>query len=122
LSISFEDGERLRAAGFLEWEIEKIAEGTLPDGSPQPPINLNSPVWQRVTESRRNWVDDKIARGWSEADINTNIMDYYVRSPKRTPFDFVKAEYKPVKKRDFWLEIRLRNQRKVKASLKGYFG
>lgn len=27
----------------------------------------------------------------------------------------------PIKKRDFWTEIRARNQRKVKATLKGYF-
>jgi hypothetical protein len=28
---------------------------------------------------------------------------------------------KPIKKRDFWTEIRARNRRKVKATLKGYF-
>jgi hypothetical protein len=28
---------------------------------------------------------------------------------------------KPIKKRDFWTEARARNQRKVKAILKGYF-
>jgi hypothetical protein len=28
---------------------------------------------------------------------------------------------KLIKKRDFWTEIRARNRRKVKATLKGYF-
>lgn len=121
MTISFEDGERLKAAGFLDWEVGKFAEAVLVDGQPQPNINLNSPVWQRVIESRRNWIDDQAARGSTSEEIATTIMDYYGRGAKRSPFDFLKAEYKPVKKRDFWTEIRLRNQRKVKASLKGYF-
>lgn len=120
MSLSFEDAGILRSAGFTEWEIAKLAEGTRPDGTPQDPVELNKPMWLKVLKSREEWIADKIERGWSAEQIEDNISSYYARSPKRSPFDFLKAEYKPVGKRDFWAEIRHRAQNKVKASLKGY--
>lgn len=117
-----DDAQRLLEAGFTEWEVQRIGEATLPDGKSQPAINLDSPVWQRVMESRREWIDRMISdRGWGAVEIADSIRKYYAVTPKRNPFDFLKAEYKPALKRDFWGAIRARNQRKVKATLKGYF-
>ena len=120
MALSFDDAKRLQEAGFLDFEIEKIAEAETVDGKEQPPVDLSSPVWQRVLESRASWMADKVAKNWSQEEIERNIMDYYARGAKRNPYDFLKAEYRPIKKRDFWVEIRARNQRKVKASLRGY--
>ena len=120
MTLSLEDGALLQAAGFTEWEIAKLAEAETIEGKTQPPVELGTSLWQRVLTSRRDWIDDKISRGWSRDEITENIADYYARSPKRNPFDFLKAEYKPRLKRDFYAEIRGRNQRKVKATLKEY--
>jgi hypothetical protein len=49
-------------------------------------------------------------------DLNISVAD------TGTSNNEVKSSMsKPIKKRDFWTEIRARNQRKVKAKLKGYF-
>ena len=121
MALSFDDAARLKEAGFLDYEIEKIAAAETVDGKGQPPVDLSSPVWQRTLESRRAWVDDKVNKGWSQEEIERNIMDYYARGARRNPWDFIKAEYKPIKKRDFWIEIRERNKRKIKATLRDYF-
>lgn len=117
MTISLEDGERLRLAGFLEYEIEQFAAAVDPEGKPQPAINLDTPVWQRVLKSRRDWIDDKVKRGWSDEDITESMMDYYRKSEKRTPWDFLKAEYRPPTRVDYRAAIRRRAREEI-AELK----
>ncbi len=113
MTISFEDAKRLEAAGFLEYEIAAFALAIDGEGKPQPPVILDSPVWLRVLASRREWVDDKIERGWTDEQITETLMDYYRRKEERTPWDFLKAEYRPPMKVDYTAAIRRRAQMEV---------
>lgn len=89
MSISYQDEERLRAAGFTEDEIEKIRDAVDANGNPQPPIDLSNDAWRFAMESRREWIADKRQKNWAEDEIEDEIRNYYRRSGKRTPFDFL---------------------------------
>jgi len=117
LTISFEDGERLRLAGFIPTEIEAFATAVTPEGLPQPAIDLEGDVWQRVMKSRRDWVNDKIERGWEDEEITNAIMDYYRRNEERSPWDFLRVEYRPPEKIDYKEAIR-RRARETTAELR----
>jgi len=92
MSLSGADAERLLAAGFMRREIEELANAKTSDGKDQPSIDLNNPTWQAAMESRRAWLDDKLTRNWTEEDIQREIMNYYERNSKRSPWDFIQAE------------------------------
>jgi len=110
MTISMEDYERLERAGFLEFEILGLANATDAAGNPQPPIDLGSPAWQVLLKSRKDWIDDKIERGWEKDEYTREIRAYYERDKKRTPFDWLKEEYKPKKKKADYLEARRRRE------------
>lgn len=120
MSLKTEDKTTLSNAGFLPYEIKIFDTAKAPDGTSQPVIDLRSPVWQRTIQSRREWTDDKEHRGWTQDEIEGAIMAYYQRHPKADPFAFLKAEYKPPAKRDFWDNVRAREQQKIQGTLKGY--
>lgn len=120
MSISGADADRLKQAGFLESEIQELAEAKTVKGEDQPPINLDSPAWQAVLESRREWWIDKVDRGWTEHEIVNELMNYYRRDKSRTPFDFLKAEYRPPKRVDYIEMIRKRHQGQIAGELEGY--
>jgi len=121
VSLSFDDAERLRAAGFVNWEIGRFSEAKTPDEKDQPPIDINTPIWGRVMESRRSWTDDKIVRGWAKDEIENAIMDYYRRNPEKDPWSFLKAEYKPPLKKDYYEAVRAREQRQINIELGKYY-
>ena len=108
MTLSFEDAERLRLAGFIEFELEEFSTATTPSGQPQPAIDLDGEVWQRVLESRRDWTTDKIVRGWTRDEIENVIMEYYLTKEGRSPWDFLKIEYRPPEKLDYKAAIRRR--------------
>ena len=120
MTISAADADRLRQAGFIESEIEGFANAVTADGKPQPPVNLDSPVWQRVLESRREWWIDKVERGWTEHEIISELQNYYKRDAKRNPFDFLRAEYRPPKKKDYMEIARKRATAQIAGDLEGY--
>jgi hypothetical protein len=120
LTISANDAARLRQAGFLESEIEGFANAVTSDGKPQPPVDLDSPVWQAVLESRREWWVDKIDRGWTEHEIINELQNYYRRDAKRNPWDFIRAEYKPPKRKDYMEIARARAASQISSELEGY--
>ena len=99
--LSYDDAERLKSAGYTEWEIEQFSEGRTPDGKDQPSIDLNNIVWQKAMASRRKWKDNLIADGWTEQQFVQSIYDQYNKDPKQSPWDFLKSEYKPPQKADF---------------------
>ena len=121
MSISQHDAIRLRQAGFLEHEIQELANAKTVDGKDQPPINLDAAAWQAVLKSRSEWWTDKVDRGWSEDEITNELSNYYKRDRKRTPFDFLRAEYKPPRKADYISIIRKRHEQEIKEELEGYF-
>jgi len=101
MSLSQADAKRLLTAGFLQHEIDELAGAKDAQGKDQPPIILERPVWQSVMKSRQDWWIDKVNRNWTEDDIHREIMGYYERNSQRSPWDFLKAEYKPPKKVDY---------------------
>lgn len=120
MTISLDDAERLLAAGFTQWEVEGFATAKDAKGQDQPLVNLDSPVWKAVIESRRDWRDDKIAKGWTPEEIENVIMEYYARDAERSPWDFLKAEYKALRKIDYIEALQRRKQRDIKATLGRY--
>ena len=118
MSLSETDAERLRLAGFLQHEIDELSEARTADGKGQPPIHLDSPAWQATMESRRRWLDDKLNRNWTEDDIQREIIGYYEKGSQRSPWDFLKAEYKPPKKIDYIDARRRRAQTQVRELYK----
>ena len=120
MTISTFDAQRLRESGFLEAEIMAIAEAKTAKGEDQPPVDLDSPIWQSVMESRRDWRVDKISRGWTEYEIVSELQNYYRRDSRRSPFDFLRAEYKPPQKKDYMEIVRKRAAAQIARELKGY--
>ena len=121
MSISQSDAERLMHAGFLPSEIRAIAEAKTANGGDQPPIDTSSPIWQAVMESRSKWWRDKLDREWKETDIIRELENYYKRDERRSPFDFIRAEYRPPTKRKDYLEIvRKRHAAQIMGELEGY--
>ena len=120
MTLSFEAAEQLRAAGFLDYEIEQYATAVDSESKPQPPIDISQPVWQRAMKSRRDWVEDKISRNWTEAEIREELMNYYRRGEKRSPWDFLRIEYRPPTRIDYREAIRRRAQARVAAVLGRY--
>lgn len=121
LALSYDDAEKLRRVGFTDYEINAFAEGKTPDGKDQPTINLSSEVWQRVMSSRGKWNADKIAKDWTVEERENAVMDYYVRSAERNPWDFLKAEYQPPLKKDYYEALRGQKKVEIQDSLGKYF-
>ncbi len=118
MSLSQSDAERLLSSGFLMHEIDEIANAKALDGSPQPPVDLNNPAWQATMKTRLEWWQDKIKRDWTAREIEREIMLYYEGDSKRSPFDFLKAEFsgaKPTYARLDYMEAR---RRKYEAQTK----
>lgn len=102
MTISSNDADRLRRAGFTEHELDLLANAKTPDGKDQPAIDVGSPAWQSTLKSRREWYDDKIAKGWKDQEIINEVFNYYAADKRRTPFDFLKIEYRPRKRVDYY--------------------
>lgn len=120
MTISAADALLLRQSGFTRYEIDEIANAKTTTGEDQPPINLRSPAWVATIKSRREWWIDKVERGWTEYEIENELMNYYNRDTNRTPFDFLRAEYKPPKKADYIEIARKRAAKQIKRELDGY--
>jgi hypothetical protein len=93
--------------GFTRREITELDNSKAPDGNPQPPIDLNSPVWQEALFTRQDLVG-KIAKQY-EFDFKKkitrpridNIINGYYSTSKSSIFDWLKIEYQPRKISDF---------------------
>lgn len=120
MTISQRDAERLHQAGFLVTEIEALSVAKMPDGKDQPPINLDSPAWQAVLQSRSSWRDRLVQKGWDEEGITNEIRDYYRKDDRRSPWDFLKAEYRPQKKVDYLEARRAQMAKQIEGELEGY--
>ena len=116
MTVSRNGWSRLRRAGFLDSEIIEFDQATDSTGNLQPQINLNTPVWQAAMKSRYDWIQDKVARGWTKQQIISMIRNYYAKSKTASPWDFLKAEYRPAKKTDFITALRRRTQKKLRKA------
>ena len=120
MTISVEDAKILRESGFLESEVLRFSESKTPEGVDQPPIDISTPVWQAMLRSRREWVEDKIAKGWDKGEVTSELRAYYKRDESRSPWDFLKAEYRPAKRVDYWGIVRKRKQGDIRTGLGEY--
>ena len=121
MSISDYDALVFKRNGFLDQEIKAIAEAKTTAGNPQPPIDIGSPVWKDVLWSRYEWWQDKLSRGWSQEEIENELMNYYARDEKRNPFDFLKKAYHPPRKIAYLEVIRKRHEAIIAAELGGKY-
>ena len=115
-----EDARRLLDAGFLQMEVEEFANAITPSGASQKPIDLDSPVWKRVLESRRSWVQSRIEENWTDVEIEKELLGYYKRDKKRTAWDFLKIEYRSPTKIDYIEAARMQKRNKIENSLGEY--
>jgi len=122
MSLSDYDALVFKRNGFLDYEIAQFAAGKTVKGADQPAIDISSPIWKSILFSRYEWTQDKISRGWSEKEIENEIMNYYARDKKRNPWDLLKAEYKPLKRVPYLEIIRNRHQKAIESEMPGYFG
>ena len=101
MTISVSDGKILKRAFFTDDEISDIANAVDPSGKPQPPVDINSPLWRGVILSRKSWHMRLVRRKWTGDRIRDEINRYYAKRKKGSVYDFLKAEYMPKKIVDF---------------------
>lgn len=105
---------RLRSAGFLNMEIREIfSAGNCPE-------LFGTEPFKAMLRSRRKWLRDMVRRGNSKGQIIDAIKKYYSKE-ERSPFDFLRKEYKPPLRVDFKTyreAARKRAQRQVKTLYK----
>lgn len=89
--------EFLLDAGFLPSEVRKFSRARTPDGGYQT-IDFSGATWQNTISSRRNWVRRRLDAGWTKDEIRRAILRYYKRRAGRTPYDFLRIEYKKPRK------------------------
>lgn len=116
--LTEENVNRLRMAGFYDFEIEDMAKDVQPEGAQSQP-DLDGPSWQSVMKTRSEWTIDKVDRGWLPYEIEEVIRRHYERNPESSIWSFLKAEYRPVKRVDY-LEARAKRERaKIEGGLHG---
>lgn len=120
MPISMEDERRLKDAGFLNFEIEQFAAAKSPSGKDQPFVSLDTPVWRRVMDSRRAWIQDKIEQNWTDSEIENELMGYYQRDKSRSPWDFIRVEYKPPTRVDYKSAVREQKKLEIEGTLGKY--
>jgi hypothetical protein len=118
MAITANDYDELRSSGFIDYEITDLANATKNQytGESQGFINLNTPVWQKVLRSRENLMNQRLDyymdQGYSPDEARrlyeNDIANYYRRSSKRSPWDFLKAEYQSPARIDYIKAARAR--------------
>lgn len=124
MSLSNKDAQRLRDAGFLNYEINHFSGAVTPGDVHQKGINLNNEVWQKAMASRRDWTRAQMGQGRTMAQIKANLINYYRKRgvKKRDPYDFIRAEYKnPGKLKDYIQALRRRAKDRIARGLKGTY-
>ncbi len=107
-SFSYTERKMLIAQGFTWDEIKALETAINPAGALQPLPDLSSPAWVAAIHRRHEFAD--MVRHEFIMDYNRRmprqvynhiINHWYLKNKKRTPFDWLKVEYKPKLKVDF---------------------
>jgi len=112
ISMGFVEAQQvLTSAGFLPKEIRELfsAHGVVD--------MLNSQPFKEMMRERRRWVKEMRHAGMSTRQIMDSIKEWYSRDEKRSPFEFLRREYKPplkVTRTEYREAIRRRANRQVK--------
>ena len=89
-----------RNAGFLVQEAKELTYGSKGVKIDARKV-FNSRPARRARINRQGWIRNLIDRGWTIKEIEREARTYYTRDTKRSPWDFIRAEYKPRLKKDF---------------------
>lgn len=83
-------------AGFLDFEAKKLAYG---DGSPdyKSKIIFNSIPARLARKSRIEWINSLKKQGFNGDQIKREILEYYAKGKERSPFEFIRSEYRDKK-------------------------
>ncbi len=108
--------------GFLPDEIKQFDAAKTPDDKQQD-LDFDSAPFQAMIESRRKWILNLKKRGWNNAQIIIQLKRYYALKSGRSPFDFLKLEYRPPKKlTDFVEATKVHIRSRVSRSLGRSYG
>ncbi len=103
-------------AGFLPEEAHELTYGS--KGVEFNPLKVyNSKPAIRARRARMEWIRSLRAQGWTFEEIEREARAYYTRDTKRSPWDFIRVEYKPKRKKDF-KEYREAARQRAKAEIK----
>lgn len=78
--------------GFLKFEAAELAQGDTTKKA------WGTAPWQEALDQRRADIARLAAQGWSSARIRAEILSWYDKGRKRSPWDFIRKEYQPRKK------------------------
>jgi hypothetical protein len=92
----------LYSEGFLPREIiefERAIGGDVRSGHRvKQEIAFNSKPFLAMRRSRRKYIANLRQVGWNDYEIRQKLNDYYRLGMGRSPFDYLKAEYRPARK------------------------
>lgn len=118
MTLSMKENKLLREVGFTAYEVDEFNKAVAVDGTPQI-IDLNSETWRNMMLSRKEWIMDMIDEGLDASEIEGLIDEYYQIDRERSPFDFVKREYKPPRALSDYQKARSNRARKQTDKLYG---
>lgn len=112
----------LRRAGFIPREINEFQWAVSENGKPYV-TDLESPVWRDVIRHRKEMIAKLEEQGYSKAEQRAGIERFYtLRGGKFSPFDWLKIEYRPLKRVNY-KEVQKRNvRRRINYRMKKIFG
>jgi hypothetical protein len=117
---------RIIKSGFLPFEAEEFltAKGGYHNNVESDIRKIvGSEPFKFMLKSRLDWIHDCQKIGWSGQKIGLALRDYYKLKSGRTPFDFLKIEYKPPQKlSDYAYGVQLRASTRIKRMSKTHFG
>lgn len=108
-----------RNAGFLSAEVRELVYG-----SKGVSVDAEAVFKSRSAATARfhrgDWIRSLRDRGWSNKEIIREARAYYIRDTKRSPWDFIRAEYKPRQRKDF-RDYRTAARARAKAKVKALY-
>ena len=105
-----------RVAGFLPFEARELTVGHGKEFDARKVFD--SIPAQEARAFRLKIINEQIKMGWTKKQIYENILDFYTRSKSASPWEHIRAEYKPRLKKDFQTYKTLANKRRIKAKAK----
>lgn len=120
MSLSKSDSRRLRDAGFIPEEIDRIGKAVTPGGVKQPKVDIESDAWSKTIKNRIRQRERWAKKGLTEWQQDEVLRTYYrtKAGAPRSPYDFIKALYVPEKGlTDYAYAIRRRHQQRVRQGL-----
>lgn len=94
MPLNDEQKDILVNAGFVPFEITEFDDARTPSGGFQ---NMNavfeSQPFQDMLVSRAEWVEQRLAEGWTEEEIEQAVMELYDDLGYESPWEFLREEY-----------------------------